>query len=74
MKMYRVMLQDGGYSNLHTDELEHEEASELQHELMSLFPENVYYIEPYEHIEKPQRVYNEKAADGWEDIYPIDDG
>jgi len=70
--LYRVMVISNGYDELHTDEFETmAEAQELTDHLTELFKNNQYYVEAYEPepCSEP-RHYNERAVDGWEDIYP----
>jgi hypothetical protein len=73
MLAFRVIVMVGGYSETHTDLLGYEEAEALAKELTEDFPDMVYYVESYEYEEKQERVYNENACDGWEDIYPLDE-
>jgi len=73
MRAFRVMVEVRGYFETHTDELNYEDASQLLSDLKSYFPDKLYMLEPYEYEEKEERVYNEDACDGWEDIYPLDE-
>jgi hypothetical protein len=69
--MYKLLESDGGHFNTHTDMLSLDEAILMRDRHRDYFPNSEWQIEQYEHEEKEERHYNEKACDGWEDIYPI---
>jgi hypothetical protein len=72
MKEYtwNVIVILNGWHETHTEDLTQEDAEKLADELNELFPDNQYYTERVEYVEKEERHYNENAVDGWEDIYP----
>lgn len=70
---FRVMESDKGYSTIHTDDLEVDQAVELAESLRGTFPDLVFYVEPYDQAVEEERYYNEDAVDGWEDMYPYND-
>lgn len=60
-----------GFGELHTDGLTSEDADELYNRLMRFFPNDSFYVESYIIEDKyDERVYNENAVDGWEDMFP----
>lgn len=67
---YRVMEDFGEGWEVHTEDLEQEEACVLAESLSKTFPNSVWWIDLYEHIVEEERHYNEYAVDGWEDMYP----
>ena len=70
---YNVMVIVDGYSEIHTADLTQEDAEKVANMLNEMFPDYTYYVdlvEDAEKIEKMERLYNENAVDGWEDIYP----
>lgn len=73
MQYYRLMginVEDG-YPYEEKNEMTFDEANSEMTRYKELFPDVDYYIEPYEYTEpEPERVYNERAVDGWEDMYP----
>ena len=70
MIKHKLMESDGqGYFNVHTDGLDKNDANEMLKRYSSTFPQYDYYIEEYNDKPKRQRYYNNKAVDGWEDIY-----
>jgi len=67
---FKVLESDNqGYFNLHTDDLTKAEASELRDRLAGYFPQYNYIVEEYTPQPKSNRRYNNKAVDGWEDLY-----
>lgn len=60
-----------GYED-HTDDMTYDEATDLECDLTSYFPNQQFMVVPYEHVEKEEnsRVYNNNAIDGWNDLYP----
>jgi hypothetical protein len=67
---YKVLEYDGmGYFNLHTKDLNKQEAIDLLNRLRKTFPQHCYIIEEYKHKPKRYVKYNTNAVDGWEDIY-----
>ena len=72
MKQYtwNVMVIVNGYHEVHTEDLSEQEADDLVKRLRDYFPDNEYYAEQVEYVEKVERYYNENAVDGWEDMYP----
>lgn len=40
--------------------------------LTTMFPHSNFSVEPYRYKEPSYRTYNKRQADGWEDIYPLD--
>lgn len=70
--MWRLMsFNVDGCSYEESNDLEFDEANVELARYEKLFPDTYYYIEPYEHTEpEPERYYNERAVDGWEDMYP----
>ena len=75
MKEYWKLMADG---QEHTDGLTFEEATDMAEEYKAMFPNTDYYpSQDYEYAEKEERenrFYNSNACDGWEDIYPLDEG
>lgn len=67
---YRVVEIYADGWNVHTDDLDKDEASDLQDHLNSTFPIAHFFVEPYEHVVEEERHYNENAVDGWEDMHP----
>lgn len=75
MKEYtwNVMVIVRGWHEIHTEDLTQDEAEKLANRLQELFPNNEYYPERVEYLEKVERHYNENAIDGWEDLYPLNE-
>jgi len=67
---FNVMVIVNGYSEIHTSDLTKEEAEKRANELNEMFPDYDYYVDLVEYVEKVERHYNNKAIDGWEDMYP----
>lgn len=72
--MYKLMESNGGYSLIHTKGLTKAEADEMRDGHAKLFPELDYWVQPHDDGDKEDepRHYNDKAVDGWEDIYNYD--
>tara|TARA_R110002126_G_scaffold208132_1_gene355060 strand:+ start:140 stop:370 length:231 start_codon:yes stop_codon:yes gene_type:complete len=74
-KMYKLMESNGGYSLIHTKGLTKAEADEMRDHHADLFPDNDWWVTPHDEdddrVEEPKH-YNERAVDGWEDIYNYD--
>lgn len=67
---WNVMVIEDGYCEVHTADLTKEDAEDLLKRLKGYFPDYQYYVEQVERVEKVERHYNERAVDGWEDLYP----
>lgn len=66
------MVECNGYPQLENggEKLTIDEAKDFIKRMEGYFPNNYYTMEAYIPKEKPsRRYYNEKAIDGWEDIY-----
>lgn len=70
---FNVMVIVDGYPEIHTEDINENNANELCENLKRLFPNFEYYVECVEYKEKIQRHYNENAIDGWEDLYPLNE-
>lgn len=61
-----------GY-NTHTNGLDLEDAQQMADHLNNIFPHKQFFISPdydYEdRLKQEERVYNDNAVDGWEDLY-----
>jgi len=71
-QLYDIMCVDeDGYSIAHQREMPYLSAKKEKNRLESLYPNLTYYlcISVVEE-EKEQRQYNERAVDGWEDMFP----
>jgi hypothetical protein len=72
MNHFKLLESDGeGYFNTHTEWLTKEEAIVMLNEYAKDFPNSEWMIEQHDDELQEERHYNEKACDGWEDIYPI---
>ena len=72
---YKLMETNGGYSLIHTKGLTKQEADEMRDHHADLFPEGDWWVQPHDEDDDKEdepRHYNEKAVDGWEDIYSHD--
>jgi hypothetical protein len=71
MKQYKLLEGDGmGYFNLHTGNMSLDEAKEMLTRHQNFFPETDWIIEEDEEEEKrKKRSYNNRAVDGWEDLF-----
>lgn len=58
-----------GYFNEHTQNLTLEEAKEMLQRHKNCFPNTDWMIQGEQKQESESRYYNDKAIDGWEDIY-----
>jgi hypothetical protein len=54
---------------IHTIDLDFEEAQELLERHQKTFPDCQWYVEPYDHIEKGYTPIPRDACDGWEDMF-----
>ena len=74
MRLFKLMEANGGYSVCHTKGLTKEEADEMRERHAKCFPDLEYWVQPqYEDEEQDEpKHYNERAVDGWEDIYNYD--
>lgn len=76
-ELYKVMEMFEGYAQAVSVMLTWDEARVKQNNLTKTFNECDYYIVAHSDSEieafenKQNRVYNNNAVDGWEDIYPI---
>lgn len=70
---YKVMENSEGFGQEHTTNLSLEEAQELYNRLQDYFPDIQYWIEQdyNDDIRQEAKYYNNKAIDGWEDLYPL---
>lgn len=73
-QLYDIMcIDEDGYSITHQGGLESEYAEKEMNRLQNLYPNIVYYLSPSvvdDEEEQDDRHYNERAVDGWEDLYP----
>lgn len=65
---YKVTVEVGGYWEDHTTDLDKDEAEALAKDLTETFPEERYWVQEDDEP-KDERHYNEKAVDGWEDLF-----
>lgn len=77
MEMFRLMEGDSGYFVTHTTGLTEQEARKELKTYSDLYPNQEWYIEPYDdseegEVEKEVITTPRDACDGWEDIYPYD--
>lgn len=78
-QLFKVMVSAEGFAEVHTLWLTLEEADELRLDLANTFPDNDYWIQHHtdEEIEQrdreENRIYNDRAVDGWEDFFPHDE-
>lgn len=79
VQLFKVMVSAEGFAEVHTLWLTLEEADELRLDLANTFPDNDYWIQHHsdEEIEQrdreENRIYNDRAVDGWEDFFPHDE-
>jgi hypothetical protein len=74
-KMYKLMESSEGYFVIHTKGLTKAEADEMRERHAGLFPESTWLVKPHnedDDMEQQSRHYNDRAVDGWEDIYNYD--
>lgn len=77
--LFKVMVSAEGFAENHTEWLTLDEADALWLDLTTLFPDNEYWIQHHtdEDVEQKRkddnRIYNENAIDGWEDMFPHDE-
>ena len=71
MKKFRLMEACNEYAVCHTKGLTKAEANEMLKRHAECFPNLHYWVEAHdeEDEEKESRHYNERAVDGYEDIY-----
>jgi len=71
-QLYDLMcIDEDGYSIAHQREMSYLNAHKEKNRLESLYPNIVYYLlVSVVEEEKEQRHYNERAVDGWEDMFP----
>jgi hypothetical protein len=70
MRLFRLMEACSEYAVCHTRGLTEQEASEMLKRHTECFPELDYWVEADDNEEQDEpRHYNERAVDGWEDIY-----
>lgn len=74
MRLFTLMEASSEYAMCHTKGLTAQEASEMLKRHAECFPELDYWVEADDEDEKQDepRHYNERAVDGWEDIYSYD--
>lgn len=63
--MYKLMESNSGYSLAHTKGLTKQEADTMRDEHAETFPDNDWWVQQHDKDD-------EKACDGWEDIYSHD--
>jgi hypothetical protein len=72
-QLYDIMcIDEDGYSITHSTRHSSHYANKEKARLSFLYPNLTYYLAlspPYEE-EDDERVYNENAVDGWEDMFP----
>ena len=73
--MYKLMEASVGYVSIHTKDLTKAQADEMRDHHAELFPESDWWVQPHDEdddrVDEP-RHYNERAVDGWEDLYSHD--
>ena len=71
MKLFKLMEANKFYTVCHTKGLTKAEAEEMLKRHAECFPNLQYWLEAEDEDEeeKESRHYNERAVDGWEDIY-----
>ena len=74
-QLFKVMVSAEGFAENHTEWLTLEQADALWADLTTMFPENDYWIQHHTDEEvadrdQENRVYNNNAVDGWEDMFP----
>lgn len=71
-QLYDIMcIDEDGYSITHQGGLESEYAEKERNRLQNLYPNIVYYLSmSVVEEEEDDRHYNERAVDGWEDMFP----
>jgi hypothetical protein len=75
-QLFKVMESAEGYSVAHTEWLTLDEADALFCDLTDKFPEYDYWIQHHTDLEvaeyrnQENRIYNNNAVDGWEDMFP----
>ena len=70
MRKYTLYESDNqGYFIEHTEGLTLEDAKEMLQRHMNCFPNTNWMIQGEQEKDEEQKYYNEKAIDGWEDIY-----
>lgn len=74
-QLFKVMESADGFSEIHTKWLTLEEADELRKDLAETFPDNDFWIqhhtdEEIQELDQENRIYNDNAVDGWEDMFP----
>jgi hypothetical protein len=75
-QLFKVMESAGGYSEIHTEWLTLDEADVLRLELADTFTESDFWIQHHteqeldEYRNQENRIYNNNAVDGWEDMFP----
>jgi hypothetical protein len=66
---YKVTVNVGGYWENHTTDLYKDEAEALRDHLSETFPDEDYLVEIDCSEPEVEHHYNEKAVDGWEDLF-----
>jgi len=71
-QLYDIMcIDEDGYAIAHQRGLESEYAEKEMNRLKILYPNITYYLSlSVVDEEEEERVYNERAVDGWEDLFP----
>jgi hypothetical protein len=76
VQLFKVMESAEGYSVAHTEWLTLDEADALFCDLTDKFPEYDSWIQHHTDLEvaeyrnQENRIYNNNAVDGWEDMFP----
>ncbi len=71
-QLYDIMcIDEDGYSIAHQRQMPYESANKEKNRLENLYPNLTYYLCISEvEDDEDERVYNERAVDGWEDMFP----
>jgi hypothetical protein len=75
MTKYKLLEMDEmGYFNIHTSNIYLEDTQEMLKRHQNLFPNKIWLIEEENEEDeseeaKQERHYNERAVDGWEDLF-----
>jgi len=71
-QLYDIMcIDEDGYAIAHQREMSYPSAKKEKNRLESLYPNVTYYLSiSVQEDEQEERIYNERAVDGWEDMFP----
>ena len=71
-QLYDIMcIDEDGYSIAHQRQMPYESANKEKSRLENLYPRITYYLcISVVEDDEDERVYNERAVDGWEDMFP----